>query len=229
MSIEIAKAWSNRSLCSAGARRDVAQFLDQAAAVGGQATLLVTSEVMTGDKGCLARWTGDELVVVELSASQELSLGLPPRSVSKLLEPRPLRTHLPPERLVTLGDVRIDGEAPYDGRQPLTGICSVTFEAGASQAAGDCALQVQYVHGGLHRQITGYWYPSAPLQSWQRELRFTFSPLISSRNPLALRGTLFLFFQLFSARDWRTQAGCKSVSNVAVAAVNMCSTEVANK
>ncbi|HVC94914.1 MAG TPA: hypothetical protein VND64_14560 [Pirellulales bacterium] len=220
MSVELAKTWVERMFCSAGARREASQLLNKAAAEGSQATLVAGSDVMANDKACMARWTGSELVVVELSARQQANMALTPTTMFMGLEPRPLVWELPPEPLVTLHDAQFDPGEPHDCRQPLSGICRFTFDASKRMPADSCALQAQYVHPHLP-QTTSYSNPKRTFDSLEAELRFSFRPLFSAPRPVILHGTLFIYFQLFTARDWRTNAGAKCVSNVTVAAVEL--------
>lgn len=218
---DIARVWANRMLRSPGARRDIEQFFNQAAAIGAQATLIVAPELMTNGKGCMVRWTGNEFLVVELSAAQQRSLGVVPAGLWKIVEPRPLNAAFPPVQLVTIGDMRIDSADQHDGFQPLTGTCTCSFDDTQTEPLTSCALQAQYVRPDLARPITTYQFFDAPLIPPRCQLRFSFPPIFSARNPIVVHGTLVLFLQLMTAQDWRTQSGCVCVSNAAAAVINL--------
>lgn len=221
MPTDIAKVWANRMLTSPGAIRDVEQLIDEAVAFDAQATLIVAPELMTNGKGCLVRWTGNELVVVELTAEQQRSLGVLPAGLSKILEPRPVNSLFPPVQSVTLADMQIDNAERHDGHQRLTGTCTCSFDDAQTYPLTSCALQVQYVRPDLACQLTSYQHFNAPLIPPRCELRFSFSPIFSKFNPVVVHKTVVLFLQLLIAQDWRSLSGCRCVSNAAAATINL--------
>jgi hypothetical protein len=221
MPSDLAKVWASRMLRSPGARRDIEQLFDEAAAIGAQATLIAAPELMTNGKGCMVRWTGNDLVVVELSAAQQRSLGVVPAGLWKTYEPRPMKTSFSSVQLVTVGDVRIDNAERHDGFQPLTGTCTCSFDGAQTEALRSFALEAQYVRPDFARPIATLQFFDAPLIPPHGELRFSYPPMFSPKNPVVVHGAVVLFLQLVTANDWRTQLGCQCISNSVAATINL--------
>ncbi|HEV7224278.1 MAG TPA: hypothetical protein VGN42_16335 [Pirellulales bacterium] len=204
-----------------GARRDLLKFFEAASFEGQQPTMLVGPELMKNGKGCLARWTGDELVIIELSAGQRASLGLGPNHLIHQVEPRPIDPS-PHMRAMTLDTPLVDAADSHDGYQRLTGACCYEFDAPDALPIGDCVLQVQYFRPDLAPRRIGYWHPPGnSLLPPHGEMRFYFSPLFSKDLPATVHGTLIVFLQLLTVADLHTMRGAKAASNVAAAVVNL--------
>ena len=86
MSIELAVAWACRTLRIQQAADDAAHMFEQAARDDKRATILVSGQLSKDGKGWLARWTGSEVVVAELTQRQQAGLGLKPGAMSQHLE-----------------------------------------------------------------------------------------------------------------------------------------------
>ena len=85
MSIELALLWANTNLREPKARDAVLQHFREAKAKNVEATLLVAPDLTIANRGYFARWTGRELVVVELSFRHQRRFGLAPGALYRML------------------------------------------------------------------------------------------------------------------------------------------------
>lgn len=210
MSLQLAIAWIERELRFAAARTGARRLLQQAAAAGAEASLIAAPELTTSGKCLLARWTGYELVVVELTEAQQRGLGL---EASQLIqcEDRPgLPPDLPPQQQTSLDRVRLI-RATHSCRQPMEGICSVKLDQGTGLPIEKCALRVKYFSPEMPSAITHYWHLNYPLMS-SGDLRFSLPPFAQNELTPLVR-TIVLFCQLVTAADWTRPAGCQPISN----------------
>lgn len=215
MSLTLIQTWVSGTFRLLEAALDVMKFFDEAAAQGVEATLIVARELTNSGKSYLARWTGKEMVVLELSPAQQRGFGVLPNGLYKELGTRNSLTELPAVHQVTLSDVRFDESGRYDGQKSLRGTAAYAMDEPASRAIVRCALRVQYFRPDMRRQVTGYWHSNTPLVAPSGELRFSFDPFFNKHNPNLLRGPIVLFFQLMTAQNWTSLAGCQQISNVA--------------
>jgi len=213
MSIELAVAWASRTLRIQQAADDAAHMFEQAARDDKRATILVSGQLSKDGKGWLARWTGSEVVVAELTQRQQAGLGLKPGAMSQHLE-RVIDSSAPSLRHdLTLADVTFDaGRVQAD--QPLVGGCSVSFNGPRYDQLAACALRAEYFKPDFSRQVTGYWHFNEPIRPGRRDHRF-------SLPPPEVGGFVVLFLQMVTARDWRKLDGLHALSNTATVVVDI--------
>lgn len=221
MSIELAVAWASRTLRLPRAADDAARMFEQAARDGRPATLLVSDHLSNDGKGWLARWTGSEVVVVELSARDQVGLGLAPGTLCRHLEDVADCSLQTPTASWSLSDVVLEGSQLLRADQPLIGSCQVACEAHFQGSCEACAVRAEYFQPTLVRQVTGYSHFNGPLASNRHDYRFSFPPLVSQRNPLEINGTVVLFLQLVTARNWSRLEGLQAISNTTAVVVEM--------
>jgi len=226
MSIELAVAWAARTLRFPRAAEDAAGMFELAAREGNRATLLVSDQLTKDRKGWLARWTGNEVVVVELPPHHQAGLGLRPRVMCRHLEGRAELALHPLSRRWTLSDVVIDDVQRVQFDRPILGSCRISGDGARHETLDACALRVEYFQPELQGQVTGYWHVDGPLSPDCREYRFSLPPLDSqqpdSRKRLpVVKGSLVLFLQLVTADDWRNLAGLRAISNTTAVVVEM--------
>lgn len=221
MSLSLAKTWVTVSIGKPAARADALRLLDQAASEGVEATLIVGPLLSTSGVCLLARWDGRELVVRELTLAQQQDWSVAPKGLFQQLEPIALpRATFTSQPLVSLTVSRLDGSDEHDGWTSLSGTC-IAEPAVPTDVIVNSALRVEYFRPDLQRQVTQMWYTNRILPSEPTTLPFHFPPLFSTKNPQTLRGTLVVFFQLFTADDWRKPIDCRRISNVADAVVTL--------
>ncbi len=221
MSIELAKAWVERTLSHQQPRRNVCRLLDQASAEGKQTTVLIDRGLTVNGKGWLLRWTGSEVAVLELTQRQQASLGVGSGTIVQHLQADAQRIELPPERRLTLSNAQPELAGDYDPRTPLTGKIMIACEDSVRRPIERCALQVEYFRPDLSVQVTGYWHIDLPILADRRELRFSFPPLTSEKKLLDVSGTVFLFLRMFTADEWTHLRGLQCISNITIAAVDV--------
>lgn len=226
MSIELAVAWAVRTLRFPQAVQDAVGMFEQAARDGHQATLLVSDQLTKDRKGWLARWTGSEVVVVELPPRHQAGLGLLPSAMCRHVEGRADLSPRPLIQRLTLSDVVIDDAELVQADRPLIGKCGISFDGASYETLDGCALRVEYFQPEVPRQITGYWHLNGPIGSGRAEHRFSLPPLItqksdSGKQPPVVSGSLVLFLQMVTADDWRNLAGLRPVSNTTAALVEL--------
>ena len=222
MSLTLVETWVTGMLRHPRAALDVMNLFDESAAQGVEATLIVAQELTKTGKSYLARWTGEELVVLELSPSQQLGFGVVPGGLSHVMAARHAPPTLPGVRRVTLSGIKIDDANRYDGHRRLAGKAAFEMDDAASAAVFGCALRVQYFRPNMPRQITGFSHTNGPLVPPRGELKFAFDPLFGKDNPDQVQGPMVLFFQLMTARDWTNPLdGCQRISNVAASVVEI--------
>jgi len=118
MSLKLAQTWVNAAFRIPLIAQNAMNLFEKAAADGADATLIAAPELLKNGKCCLAHRTGQELVVRELSPSQQQAFGIEPNSMVQELEPQDVPQELPPIRRVNLSDVRIDDRLQHDAREP---------------------------------------------------------------------------------------------------------------
>lgn len=215
MSLSLAKFWVNATVGEPAARDDALRLLDQAAAKGCEATLIAGPRLVKHGKCFLGRWDGRELVVRELSKTQQQDWSIQPTGLFQQLEPVGLpQAKFSSEPLVSLTVSHVERADGHDGWTPLSGTCVVENTA-AHSVIRNVALRAEYFRPDLDRQVTHMWYAEADLHSDRTTLQFQFSPLLSDNNPHICPGTLVVFLQLFTAVDWSKLVGCRRISNVA--------------
>lgn len=226
MSIELAVAWAVRTLRFPQAVQDAVEMFEQAARDGHQATLLVSDQLAKDRKGWLARWTGSEVVVVELPPRHQAGLGLQPGAMCRHAERRADLSPRPLIQRLTLSDVVIDDAELVQADRPLIGSCGISFDGVPYEALDGCALRVEYFQPEVPRQITGYWHLNGPIRSGRAEYRFSLPALVTQnpsagKQPPVVSGSLVLFLQMVSADDWRNLAGLRPLSNTTAALVEI--------
>ena len=115
----------------------------------------------------------------------------------------------------------LDGPRPLCADQPLIGSCQVACGDRFDESCEACAVRAEYFHPKFDRQLTGYSHFNGPLTSSRSRYPFSFSPLASQRNPVELDGTIVLFLQLVTARNWSCLDGLRAISNTAAIAVEI--------
>jgi hypothetical protein len=210
MSLKLAQSWVVAAFRGLQSALDAMNLFEKADADGVDATLIAAPELMNNGKCCLAHWTGQELVVLELSPRQQQAFGIEPGTMVQELAPEP--RELPPIRHVNLTDVRIDDRLEHDGRRPLTGVFTYEMNDPASGPAFRCALRMKYFHPRMMCRDTGYSHGN--LAPPRGELPFSFDPLASPHNPDPSQGPLVVFYQLVSAQNWTMLTTFQRISNV---------------
>ena len=215
MSLSLAKFWVNATVGEPAARDDALRLLEQAAAEGCEATLIAGPQLVKNGKCYLGRWDGRELVLRELSKTQQQDWSIEPRGLFRQLEPVALpQAKFSSEPLVSLTVSHVERADGHDGWTPLSGT-SVVENTSDHSVILNVALRAEHFRPDLGRQVTHMWYAQDDLHSGRTMLQFQFSPLLSNQNPHICHGTLVVFFQLFTADDWSKPAGCRRISNVA--------------
>ncbi|MBI3866046.1 MAG: hypothetical protein HY290_29565 [Planctomycetia bacterium] len=219
MSLKLAETWVTASFRGLRSTLDALKLFEKASADGVDATLIAAPELMNNGKCCLAHWTGQELVVLELSPEQQRAFGIEPETMVQELALEQQPRELPPIRRVNLTDVRIDDHLHQDAQKPLTGV--YTFEMNEAPAGPvlRCALRVKYFHPRMMCRITGYSHGN--LVPPRGELPLSFDPLASALNPDPPRGPLVLFFQVVAGQSWTVQSTWRRISNVLVRVVEV--------
>lgn len=221
MSLSLAKSWVNATVGQQAARTDALRLLDQAAAEGVEATLIVGPGLTTNGKCFLGRWDGRELVVRELNGVQQKDWSVESKGLFRQLEPVALpQATFSTEPLVSLTVSAVDQANAHDGWTPLSGTCMVEH-AEPHRVIRNAALRAEYFRPDLQRQVTQMWYADRELPSGQSKLNFRFAPLFSNQNPHTRHGTLVVLFQLFTADQWAKPVGCWRISNVADAVITL--------
>jgi hypothetical protein len=219
MSLKLAQTWIVAAFRDLHSALDAMKLFDNAATEGVDATLIVAPELTNNGKCSLAHWTGQELVVLELSPRQQRAFGIEPgtmvQDLALLQEPR----ELPPIRHVNLSDVQIDNRLEHDGRKPLTGVFAYETNEAASGPALRCALRVKYFHPRM--MCAGIGYSHGNLVPPRGELPFSFDPLVSAHNHDPSRGPLVVFFQLVSAQSWTVLTTFQRISNIAARVIEV--------
>lgn len=215
MSLSLAKFWVNATISEPAARDDALQLLDQAAAEGCEATLIAGPQLVKNGKCFLGRWDGRELVLRELSKTQQQDWSIEPRGLFRQLESAALpKAKFSSEPLVSLTVSHSEHADGHDGWTPLSGTCIIE-NAAAHSVIQNVALRAEYFRPDLRRQVTQMWYSENDLHSGRTMVQFQFSPLLSAKNPHACHGAVVVYFQLFTADDWFKPVGCRCISNVA--------------
>lgn len=221
MSLSLATTWVHAAIGQATARADVLRLLNQAASEGVEATLIVGPRLSTNGASLLARWDGRELVVRELTTAQQQDWSVEPNGLFQQLEPISLpQATISSEPLVSLTVSHVEGADEHDGWMPLSGTC-IAEHAASQRVIRNGALRAEYFRPDLQRQVTQMWYADRILVTGQSPVHFRFPPLFSGNNPHVLRGTLVVFFQLFTADEWTKSVGCRRISNVADAVITL--------
>lgn len=214
MSLKLVQSWITGAFRGLPSTQDALKLFEQAAAGGVDATLIAAPELTNSGKCCLAHWTGQELVVLELSPDQQQAFGIKPGTMVQELALESEPRELPPIRHINLLEVQIDDRLRHDPRKPLTG--EFTFETNDTtrNPAFRCALRVKFYHPRMMRRITAYSHCELVLP--RGEIRFSFDPLVSAHNPDAVAGPYVLLIQLVAAQNWTVITTCQQISNVLV-------------
>ena len=218
MSLELAELWASTNLREGGARDDIRRCFRRAAAGNAEATLLVAPELTLSERGYFVRWTGRELVVVELSYQQQENFGLGPGVVIRHLEPRVDDPAESAAMLATLGNLRLDQENWLDPDERLSGTCSVRLDPTARIPVEPCAFRARYFHPRMKGRVTTYSYLDYPLMA-DGDLRFAF-PAARSEHNLIHWKSLVVFLQLVRSNGRDIEAGLPCLSNVLTAVVD---------
>ena len=221
MSRKLASEWLCSNIRFLQAALHAEDLFDEAEANGVDATIIAAPELTENGRCCLARWMRDEMMVLHLSPEHQRSLGVQPGSLYRELGPPGPRCALPNANCLSLSRIKIDRADRYDGRSSMSGHCNFEFDDPASKPISSCALQVQYFRPDLPRQVTGYWYPNSPLVPPKGTLHFSYDPLFSETNPGNITGTMVVFLQLLTGRDWTSLKGCQRVSNIAASVIEL--------
>lgn len=219
MSLDTAITWARYALRSPAAQQDVVRLFERAAADGVEATVIAAPELTVRTKGYLARWTGTELMVLEISAGQQQSLGVRPSALFQQLEPKISIPEIPAKPWVTVSDITLKSGDVQDCYLPLAGSCKYAVDDGEDRLLCQCAFRANYFRPDLPRTITAFSFVDAAPLSRQAELGFRFIPITSSAQPVRIRGTVVVFIQLCTASDWARQRDCQRISNVTATAV----------
>jgi hypothetical protein len=221
MSLSLANLWIQQSIRSRAARDEAWQLLASATRDGIDGTLIVGPKLSVNGRCYLARWDGEELVVLELTDQQQSSWNVQPRGLYRELHgsgmPMP---GLVSERLVTLAFIRLDTPT-YDAWAPLSGACRVQIERPGPLRLENLAIRAKYFRPGMKSSVTAMSYTSALLVAPGGEMKFQFPPLISPHQPYPASGPLLIFLQLFSADDWVAVSGCRKISNILPAMIQL--------
>jgi len=201
---------------------DVEDLFNKAEAQGVDATIIAAPELTTNGRGCVARWTGDEMIVLELSPKQLSGFGIQPGMlVREISSPGP-GWELPHAYRVSLSDIKIDRADQIDAHSPLTGQCIYEYDDPADEFISASGLQIRYFRPDLNRQVPEYWYPiDSPFVPLKGTFQFSYPPLFSDTDTKSLKGTMVVFFQLLTGRDWHSVKGCRRVSNIAASVVEL--------
>ncbi|HQU45074.1 MAG: hypothetical protein B7Z73_14025 [Planctomycetia bacterium 21-64-5] len=222
MSLEIAKIWARSAFRHPDACNDAEGLFLQAAELGVQATLTAARELTTNGQPCLARWTGAELVVLQLSPSQAESFRIRTGTLLRQIEANTPASEPAGECQLTLCDVRFDDPDPHDGRQPIKGRYRLISDDAGYIQAESAALRSYFFRPDLNGGITGYSYVESSLLPPECELTFSFNPLFLPHAPLPPQGMWVLFLQLVRAHVWgRPSEGCTALSNIAGVVVDL--------
>ncbi len=223
MSVSLAKMWVETTLDIPGPGDDAIRILEQAANERVAITLLIGRGLTKRRRCYLVRWDGLEMLVIQLSKEQQQ--GWRVKATEMITELDTASMALPivatsPE--ISISDVLVDGNLGYNGWEPFCGTCQFKYEERQQWAGENCALRIRYFHPGLGAQIAGMWYATGFLGSKEGSLRFRFPPLYSMNGKVeGLKGPLVVFLQMFTADNWQTQLGCRRISNVTSALINM--------
>lgn len=221
MSLSLARTWIRKTIQQPGARDDALRLVEQAAAERVDGTLIVGPRLSANRKCYLARWDGEELVVLELMRRDQREWNVNPQGLfQELHSPDTALHNLTTEPLVALADIQFDTPI-YDGWTPLSGKVGFEIDAPPHRAIENAALRAKYFRPDLRRSVTAMWYANAPVLSPGGELRFQFPPLFSDKNPSHVRGPLVVFLQMFTAEDWVRRSGCRKVSNVTATVITL--------
>jgi len=101
MSFELAEAWVKRTFPSGKVRHHVLKSFSEAQAEGAAETIVAAPELTKNRKCYVARWTGQELVILELTALQQERFELGPGVLFHQREPCSVREELPAIRAAT--------------------------------------------------------------------------------------------------------------------------------
>jgi len=213
--------WCQSMVPNADVRRDIADLFEKAAAQKVEATALIGSDLTERGKGYLVRWTGHELVVMELTRGQQKGMNLPANGLLRQLEPQSPGSELPSLEVLSLTEIRLESPDVYDGAEPLNGNCQFRFDEDQFGIMHPCSLRVRYFKPDIDRTITAFWHAEGPLAHPGGRLAFTFTPLFTPNCGPFVPGPLALFFQLLLCRDQRTMDECQPISNVAAAMVEL--------
>lgn len=221
MSLSLARTWVANTVGNPKACNAALELLDQAVAERAHATLIAGPRLTPNGKPYLGRWTGRELLVLEITEPQYASWGLDPRGLFEQLDAPRLPSEGPPaDPIVSLSRPRLNGIGTHNGWARLSGNCPYTIDAPEISNIDRCGLHVDYFHPRLAHQVTDNWVAFRPIRS-RGELCFFFNPIFSTRNPEVVHGTLILFLQLFTALDWHAKRGCQPVSNMTFGQVEL--------
>lgn len=221
MSLTIAEAWIQSTIHEPGAQRDAIGLFRRADAKGVDGTLLVAPELTRRGRGYLARWTADELLVLELTRRQLQSLDVKPATLFQQVGGVRTMPEIPCDLWLTLSDIRFDFSGFYDCSEPLTGSCRYAFDTDQPQPLREPALHVEYFRPDLPGVVTCLSYPPGPLSAPCGEVKFHFASILPEVAPASPGDTMILFLQLYMAQDWVNQRECQRVSNAAVVAIDI--------
>jgi hypothetical protein len=214
VSLETAKKWIGQTIGNPAAQDEAASLLEQATANARHATLLVAPELTKNHRSYLARWTGREFIVVELSSAQQAGLGVVPKGLMRDLHGPARDCELQGKSWMTLRDVQITSGDYLDKRQSLTGTCRYEFDGDQASPIPRVALRVQYFHPRFIRDLTCFSHLERPLTPPSGELRFSFPPFVAEAAQDVEQGWLVLYFQLLTAARWQTMSEVQPISNI---------------
>lgn len=221
MSLELVNSWITSAIGHPQAALEARQRVYEAACQHVAATLIVSSELTKSGHNYLAHWTGDELLVVQLSPRQKAGFNAGPATVTCELDYPSHEAQSPPLVLATLSDVRISDADSHNGRARLHGTCRYALDDPAQSGLRNCALRVRYFRPDLARQVVGYSYIDYPLIGPGGELRFSFDPLFSKGNPVEVTGPTFLFIQLIRTSGERIFTIRQRISNAVATMIEL--------
>jgi hypothetical protein len=214
MSLETAISWIGQTIGNPVAQNDAASLLEQATASSRHATLLVAPELTKNHRSYLARWTGCEFIVVELSKSQQAGLGVVPKGLMRDLHGPARDCELQGKSWISLQDLQITSSHCLDKRQSLTGTCRYEFDGDHNSAIPGVAFRVQYFHPIFSCNLIGFFHVDRSLAPPGGQLHFSFPPLAAGAVHNVGSGWIVLYFQLLVAAKWQTQTGVQPISNI---------------
>lgn len=215
MSFELACAWVKKLIRHPPPRKEALNLLQRAFAEQQDATLIVGSNLTTNGKCYLSRWTGFELLAIELSDHHQSSMAIERGTLFCQLAGHRDAQELPPEQYISVTDFWIRDIHSTDATRSVSGQYQYSFDDPTFNGISSGALCVEYFRPDLRRRILQYHYHEGPIIAPRDTLKFQFGLLNKLSCHENLQGTVVLFLQMFRADNWTTRKGVQAISNVA--------------
>lgn len=209
--------WISESISDLSAAESARAFFTQAAAVGVNATLILTPEHMINGKCCLAYQTDDELILMELSPEQQLAFALEPYDIVQLPSPTTPQD-LAPDRMITLMDVWFD--ARYQNPHKLmTGMFTYESDDTMSCQGLRCLLRMRFTHPKSGEGVLTF--SGEDIMSSVGQMPFSIEPLASAPNVDPPLGLWVVCTDVVTTTTWEAQRPeCQRLSNTLVEVIN---------